>query len=151
MAPSPSSSTLVACATVTVTSAAALLLLLHHHHHRSRKDTTTVSINSKEDSTCRSNITVSCSNTTPTSIAADTAANYVDDKLVGLSVSLLDNSSNNNGEEQESQQQQQRRILSRGTITIVYASTTGTCASFATRLHHRLLQLINSSITSSSI
>jgi hypothetical protein len=31
------------------------------------------------------------------------------------------------------------RVLSRGTITIAYCSTTGTCAGFATRLHRELL------------
>jgi FMN phosphatase YigB (HAD superfamily) len=109
-------------------------------------------MNSKEDCTSRNNnIALSCSNNTPNSIA-ETAANYDDDKLVGLSVSILDKNSNtNDGEEEEQEsQQQQRRILSRGTITIVYASTTGTCASFATRLHHRLLQSSTASSKMSS-
>jgi hypothetical protein len=38
-----------------------------------------------------------------------------------------------------------RRLLSRNTITIAYASTTGTCASYATKLHTALQKLNNNS------
>ena len=127
----PSSSSTLACATVTVTSAAVLLLLLHYRSRRSKD--TTLSTNSNEDS-----------DTTATAHVID------DDDLVGNTITIKSLNDNTNTEEGE-EQAQQRRILSRGTITIVYASTTGTCASFATRLHQRLLQVITSSSSSSKI
>lgn len=151
MAPSPPSSTL-ACATVTVTSAAVLLLLLHYRSRRS-KDTTS-STNSNEDSdttaTTMKNgddnellVVVSARGDIMETTTADVDDDD-DDDLVGETITIKSLNDNTNTEEGE-ERAQQRRILSRGTITIVYASTTGTCASFATRLHQRLLQFITSS------
>lgn len=154
--PSSSSSAIAACATVTVASAAVLLLLLHRSRGivTMKLDTTLSSTNSKDDSdTTTTNIKNSDGNELLVVSArgdnVETTA-HDDDDLVGGTITIKSLNDNTNTEEeqelqQQQQQQEQRRILSRGTITIVYASTTGTCASFATRLHHRLLQSISTS------
>jgi len=43
-----------------------------------------------------------------------------------------------------------RRILSRGTVTVAYCSTTGTCAGFAERLRRELLDRLDARVDSSS-
>ncbi|KAL7520205.1 hypothetical protein ACHAWX_006837 [Stephanocyclus meneghinianus] len=43
-----------------------------------------------------------------------------------------------------------RRLLAPGTVTIAYASTTGTCASFARRLHDVLSSVVRKEEASSS-